>query len=53
MLRMFRYLTGTLEDEERKNWIRFSERWDEFFGFLVTIYFMNMFSGNSELAGVL
>lgn len=58
MLRMFRYLTRILEDEERKNWIRFSicgflSAGIDLFSFLVTIYFLNMLSGNSELAGVL
>lgn len=58
MFRIFRYLMGILEDEERKNWIRFSicgflSAVIDLFSFLVTIYFLNKLSGNSELAGVL
>lgn len=58
MLRMFRYLIRILGDEERKNWIRFSicgflSAGIDLFSFLVTIYFLNILSGNSELAGVL
>lgn len=58
MIGIFRYLTGILEKEERKNWIWFSicgflSAVIDVFSFLVTIYFLNMLSGNSTLAGVL
>lgn len=58
MFRIFRYLTGILENEEKKNWIRFSicgflSAVIDLFGFLVTVYFLSMFTRKSTMAGVL
>lgn len=58
MAEIFRYLTRILEQKERKNLIRFSicgflSAAIDIFSFLVTIYFLNMFAGNSILKGAL
>lgn len=58
VFRKFRYLTGILENEERKNWIRFLicgflSAIIDLFSFLVTIYFLNILAGHSMLIGAL
>lgn len=58
MIKIFRYLTGILENEEQKNWIRYSifgflSAAIDIFSFFVTIYFLNRISENAVLAGVL
>ena len=58
VFRIFRYLTGILENEERKNWIRFLicgflSAVIDLFSFLVTIYFLNIFARHSVLTGAL
>lgn len=55
-MEIFKYLTGFLEEDERKNWKRFTVLGSiraaiDVFSFYVTVYFINKISGDPELAG--